>query len=135
MIQSVTSLDGQIVFDEISWKEKKYAASNKYTSKKPDYFIRGDGYLFVTVNNEDIPEVLFIEGLFEDPVEAYEFPSLCDEEGEEDCTDIKDLDFPLDGDQLDTAIEMCAKELVEALLKIPEDKTNDMRDSPEELSR
>ena len=33
LIQSVSSLDGSIMFSETSWNEKKYKKGNKYTSK------------------------------------------------------------------------------------------------------
>ncbi len=136
MLKSVTSIDGQIVFGEISWIEKKYSKGNKYTSQKPDYFIR-DGYLFITVKNESSPMLLYIEGLFEDPIEVYEFTSFCDcgDGVDTECIDVKDLEFPIDLEQVDTLIELAAKELVEFFLRVPEDKTNDSRDKPEELSR
>ncbi|MGL6120767.1 MAG: hypothetical protein ACRC0V_09705, partial [Fusobacteriaceae bacterium] len=47
LIQYVSSIDGSVVFSEISWLQKKYKSGNKYTSKKPDYFIK-DGYLYIT---------------------------------------------------------------------------------------
>ena len=47
LIQSVTTLDGSVIFSEISWTEKKYKSANKYTANKPDYYIRNN-YLYIT---------------------------------------------------------------------------------------
>lgn len=134
MISSVTSLDGRLRFEEVNWKELKYKSGNKYTSKKPDYFIR-DGYLYISKITEDIPIILYVEGLFEDPVEAYEFVSYCDDSDSELCYNIKDLEFPFDLDSKDTLIEIAANELIGVFNQSLEDRTNNSQDSVEERSK
>lgn len=133
LIQSVTSIDGQIVFSEIGWVEKKYKASNKYTANKPDYFIRND-YLYITVRSG--LKVITLTGLFDDPLEVERFPSYC-----EDCTDCidcespMDKEFPMDNDMIDTLVDMCKQELLEQFIQMTEDLTNNTSDSIPENSK
>ena len=79
LIQSVTSVDGNTIFSEIQWNEVKYKASSKYTSTKPDFFIN-DGYLYIIglIQKMRHLKVITITGLFEDPLSAEDFPSICD---------------------------------------------------------
>jgi hypothetical protein len=134
LIQSVTSLDGNIVYSEIGWTEKKYKASNKYTADKPDYFIRNN-YLYITHKNG--PKIITVTGLFDDPLEAENYPSFCPDEdckGENcnDCGSPLDKDFPIDNDLVDTLIEICINELVILFSKNVEDLTNNTQDNTPE---
>lgn len=110
LIQSVTSLDGQIIFSEIGWTEKKYKAAQKYTAMKPDYFIRNN-YLYVT--HKIGTRLISITGLFEDPLEVDKFASYCDDcINCADCQSMLDKDFPIDNEKVDILIEMSVKELL-----------------------
>lgn len=130
LFQSVTSIDGDIIFSETSWIEKKYKSSNKYTSNKPDFYIRSN-HLYVTLT-ENVPRVISITGLFEDPLEVNSFPSFCNTalSEEEICQTPFEKEFPFDAQQLDTLIEMCIKELVLLFSQGLEDQTNNGMDSP-----
>lgn len=78
LIDSVTSLDGSVVYSEIKFEEIKYKASNKYTAKKPEYFIRNNYlYIFTPTHLSTKVTTIMITGLFEDPLEAHKFPSPC----------------------------------------------------------
>lgn len=127
LIQSVTSLDGEIVFSEISWTEKKYKAAQKYTANKPDYFIRNN-YLYVT--HKIGTKLITITGLFEDPLEVDKFASYCD-----DCTDCADCqsmlekEFPLDADKIDVMIEMSVNELLVIFGQGRQDTRNNGQDT------
>lgn len=134
LIQSVTSLDGTVVFSEITWLEKKYKASNKYTASKPDYYIRNN-YLYVTQRKG--ATIISITGLFEDPVLAETYASACDDtpcQGDDcvDCSSPLDAEFPLDDDKLDTLVQLCAEELLLVFNQGREDLANDTKDSPKE---
>lgn len=141
LIQSVTSIDGSIVYSEVSWTEKKYKGSNKYTGNKPDYFIRNE-YLYIT--HRKGPKIIAITGLFDDPLEAENYPSYCPDEDcngktiKEDCGNCGsylDKDFPIDNDLVDTLIEMSVNELVILFSKGMEDLTNNTQDNIPEQSK
>ena len=139
LIQSVTSLDGNIIFSEINWLEKKYKSANKYTGNKPDYYIRGERekYIYITIKKE-VPIVVAITGLWEDPLKAEQFTNFCncaEEEVPVDCESPLDKEFPMDLDMIDTLVEMSVKELVLLFSQSTEDKTNDSKDSVTEQTR
>jgi len=133
LIQSVTSLDGDVIFSEITWIEKKYKAFNKYTADKPDYFIRNN-YLYITSRNG--LKVITITGLFDNPIEVYNFPSYC-----EDCIDCQecvsplDMEFPIDNDMIDTLVDMCKEELIGQFTQMTEDLRNNSIDNLPENSK
>lgn len=129
LIQSVTSLDGSIIYSEIGWIEKKYKNASKYISKKPDFFIRNN-YLYITHTSG--PKLISITGLFNDPFEVMEYPSYCDDcedGGCNDCLSPLDTEFPIDSDMIDTLIEMAVNELLGVFTKSREDITNNSKDS------
>lgn len=126
LIQSVSTIDGSVIYSEIGWNEYKYKKGNKYTANKPDYFIR-NGHLFITYKSG--PKVITVTGLFEDPWEAEKFPSYCpDCEDCIDCSSILDMEFPIDNDLTDTLIEFCIQELIIIFTQNQEDKTNNSKD-------
>ncbi len=133
LIQSVTTIDGQIIFSEISWTEKKYKQSNKYTGNKPDYFIKND-YLYVTVRSGI--KVITITGLFDNPLEAEKFPSLCKDCVDcQDCISPLDMEFPIDNDMIDTLIDIAKVELIEQFSQMVGDITNNTSDNIPENSK
>jgi hypothetical protein len=154
MIQSVTSLEGSITFSETTWENKKYASGSKYTSTKPDFYIRNN-YLYVT--SKKAPKVLTITGLFEDPLEVAKFPSIC---GEVNCKDLPenigktdleigftpedycpecisplDLELPVERDMVETLIEIAANELISVFNQGQEDISNNALDSTKEQAK
>ena len=54
MLNSVTNLDGDLIFSKSSWSEKKYKKGNRYTSNKPDYFFK-DNYNNCVINPINLP--------------------------------------------------------------------------------
>lgn len=125
-LQSVTSLDGSIVYSFSFWKELKYRRFSKYTSKKPYFFIK-NGYLFIT--QFDGPKIITITGLFEDPIEANNFPSYCGNiPTTTNCLDPYEADFPIDDDLVDTMIEISVNELIILFNQNVEDITNNTKD-------
>ena len=138
LIQSVTSLDGTIIFSEIQWDEVKYKASSKYTATKPDFFIR-DGYLYLVGLTQRMRhlDIITITGLWEDPLVSYSFIGKCEEGCTdcEDCTSALDKDFPIDGENVDWIISEAAEELISYYNQNKEDLTNDTKDSIIEESK
>jgi hypothetical protein len=135
-IQSVTSLDGQIQFGEITWKGYKYKAGDKYTSKKPDYFIRND-YIYISTPID--LNIVTIEGLFGNAEKVIQFPNFCNEQVDDcdlpptptiNCTSMLDVEFPIEESMIDTLIELTLKELGYIFNEIGrEDLTNNSRDN------
>jgi hypothetical protein len=133
LIQSVTTLDGSVIFSEITWNEKKYKASNKYTANKPDYYIRNN-YLYIT--HRSGLKVITLTGLFDDPITAEDFPSFCEDCTDcEDCTSPLDKEFPIDNDMIDTLIDICKQELIEQFSQMIEDSSNNSSDTLPETSK
>lgn len=155
VLQSVTSIEGSIIFSETTWEKKKYAVGNKYTAKKPDFFIRNN-YLYITTKTA--PKVIAVTGLFNDPLEAAKYPSIC---GTTDCKDTTiiteskyeeqtgykpedncpeclsplDLELPLDNETVETVIEIAVIELVDRFVPNVEDTSNNSTDTPKEQSK
>lgn len=135
-IQSVTSLDGQVQFGETTWKGYKYKAGDKYTSKKPDYFIR-DNYMYISAPTKIT--VITIEGLFGNAEKVVSFPNYCNEQIDDcgtpipstpSCTSIYDLQFPIEDSMVDALVELALRELVVQLNEFGrEDQTNNAKDN------
>lgn len=138
IIDSVTSIDGSVIFDETTWRGKNWRNGDKYTSKKPDYFIKDD-YMYFTVTRT--LRYVTIIGLFNDPLEVENFPSVCDEQECEDCnpcennTSFMEVEFNIDDDLIDTLIEMSVKELVVMFNQSREDLSNDSKDNIQQESK
>ncbi len=135
IIDSVTSIDGEIDFNPTTWKDMKYEAAAKYTASLPLYFIK-DNILYVS--NKKRIQYITIRGLFEDPIAVNEFNKQCDtalpcctecDETEEECISNLDLDFHIDGDLIEPLIQITVQELIGIFNKSREDITNDSRDS------
>jgi hypothetical protein len=133
LLQSVTTIDGETVFDEIGWEEKRLKQHNRFTKNKPDYFIKND-YLYITQKTG--PTILTIIGAFADPVDAFKFPSKCDDcQDCHDCYSPLDMDFPIDAHQIDTLIEMARTEILHDFSTNREDRSNNSADSTEQESK
>ena len=124
LIQSVTSLDGNIRYDPTTWQDVKYIKGNKYTGTDPNYFIRND-YLYLTTKK--YPVVITITGIFDDPVEASDYPSYCGDES--NCTPYMDREFPVEGDLVDAILELSFPELISIFNSNREDVTNNNTDN------
>ena len=130
IIRSVTSLDGNIVYSELTWQDKKYKQYDKYTSTKPDYFITGE-YLYVTAKNDT--EVIRIEILLEDPIDGYNYPMYCPTV--DDCLSVFDREFHLDNSMVDAVVELSVQELISIFNQAQEDSSNNSKDNPEQTTK
>jgi len=132
LIQAVTSINGDTIFSETTWLEKKYKHYNKYTANKPDYYIKNN-YLYITSHSE--LKLISITAIFEDPLDAYKFPSYCPLEVYDECESIFDKEFPIDSDKIDMLIEFSINELIQVFNQNREDLTNNSTDSNGEESK
>lgn len=135
LIQSVTTIERGKKLDRVSLNAVNSLKGNKYTSKKLNFFIQ-DGYLYVISPTFRLG-VLSVVALFEDPVEADKFKSLCDENCTNctDCENFLDKDFPIDTDLVDTLIQMSVEELIVFFSQNREDLTNNSIDSLKQESK
>lgn len=132
-VEYVSSLEGSVFYSEVSWTEKKYKSSNKYTGSKPDFFIKDD-YLYIT--HKTGPKIITMSALFENPLEVDHFSSYCDDcKNCLDCNSPLDSEFPLDNTQIDTLVEMSVKELVVLFNQNFEDKSNNSSDNLDQQSK
>lgn len=132
LIQSVTSVERSIKIDEVSFNAVNAQRGNKYTSNKINFFLYQDHiYIISTIKLKAIS----ITALFEDPIEVKKYKTLCDCEDCNDCIDYLEEDFPIDNDLIDTTIELSINELVNIFSQMPEDLSNNSRDSNKEQSK
>jgi len=106
LLRSVASVDGEVLYSETSFEEKRYNRGNKYTNGKPDWYIR-NGHLYITQPTG--AKLVTVTGLFGDPLAAMDYPSLCMEK--KGCDSRLDREFPMDGDLIDALVEMASAEL------------------------
>src|SRR5690606_32157417 len=125
LIQSVSSLDGGLTIDKTSFVTSKYAEGDKFTSKKPQWFLYND-YLFVTIVK--YIKVIQVTMVAENPEEVWNYPSFCNDDCVDCCLSPLDRVFPLDSDTIDTAIGMAANELISIFTQMREDKINNSSD-------
>jgi hypothetical protein len=129
IIDGVTSVDGNHIFNEVTYKSKKWRKGDKYTSTKPDFFILDD-YIYITSTRK--LKALYIMGLFVDPMEAKNFPSKCSDSETVACPDNpKNLEFPLDEELIDALVKMTLEEMVIGFPLGDEDRRNDSQDKIE----
>ena len=133
-LQSVTSIDGSIIFSETSWRGKNWSVDDKYTGATPDYFIK-DNYIYITVTRK--LKAITIIGLFNDPVEVDNMPMACDDETVSPiCSNSPmDVEFNIDEDLIDTLIELAVRELVLLFTQMTEDVVNDSIDNSVRINR
>lgn len=133
IITSVSSIDRKIKIDEVNINELKYLKGNKYTTKRANYFIHNN-YLYLTIPTKI--QIVSVTGLFEDPIEANNFLSYCNENStKKPCKDYLNTDFPIDMDMVDTLIEMSLNELISIFSQGIEDTTTNSRDSHTQQSK
>ena len=128
IIDSVMSVNGRIIFDEVSYKSKIWRKGDKYTSKKSDWFIKDD-YLYITSTRK--LKSITIVGLFADPVEAINYSTNCTEEEVGCPTSPIDMDFPIDEELVDALVELTVQELTVGFKPGHEDRRNDGQDKLE----
>ena len=129
LIQSVSTIDGSILYGETILSQLKYRKGAKYTHNNPQYWI-DNNYLFVTDKTGEGPKALRMSYIAEDPLAIESFINYCDETCVdcEDCESVLDKEFAIDNNLVDTLIEMSIQELVILFSQSKEDMRNDTRD-------
>jgi hypothetical protein len=135
LLQAVTSLDGSTTYSETTWIEKKYKSGNRYTSNRPDYYLR-NGYLYVTADMM-FNKILSVTGLFNRPEEVWDFEDHCNVDCVNcvDCTPMSDREFPLDANNIETLIKILKDEMLAFFVQMKEDRTSNSADNISEQSK
>jgi len=129
IIDGVMSVNGGIIFNEVTYKSKIWRSHDKYTSAKPDWFMKDD-YLYITSTRK--LKAITIIGLFANPLEAANYPSKCGVGDEATCpVHPKEMDFPLDDEMVDALVQLTVQELSVGFAPGYEDRRNDAADHVE----
>lgn len=126
MIKSITSLDKNIKFTEMTLNQSIYSSGSKY-AKKTNRYILENGYLYI--ESPTPPIIVRVEILPEDVVEARNFINYCNPTEDTCLVDILETDFPIDGSLIDALIQLTYEELITGFQKSLQDSTNDSRDN------
>ena len=116
LFQSVTSLDGQVKYDETTWDTYRYIAGNKYTKTDVSFFVKGD-YIWLTSKKK--PQKVVVTVLAADPLAWYNLQQCCEEAP---CTNMLDKPFPIDGLSFEAVSALALQFLVEFFSSRKEDK-------------
>lgn len=124
-LKSVSLLDRKPI-SEVDISSVPYLSSSKYTTSTLRYFLSG-GYLYIV--SDFTIKIVTVEGLFNDPIEAYKFENFCSSTGDcIDCMDYMELDFPIDGDLMRPLLQLTNEELLNVFARGVEDRRNDSKD-------
>lgn len=121
---NVTSIDGSVIFDISSFEGQRYDKGKKYTAKKSNFYIKNQ-YGYINYNSK--LKGISLYSLFNDPIEAYLFPS-CGDCDDCKCKDVLDIEFPIDRDTLETVVKIASNELVSMFFQMKEDRNNNAMD-------
>lgn len=129
LVQSVTGLEGRVSFQETTYNQRKYNKGNRYSSELPDWFIRNvqdKSYIYITVNLR--LEAITMTALFDNPINAWVFPSLCNTNIYTQCMSYLDMEFPIDNDLMDSVIKLAAEELINIFTQMKQDSSDNAID-------
>ncbi len=118
----VSTLNDGLTLKQTVSVNAKYKKGNRYTSKVPEFYIK-DGYLYVTATL--LFESVTIEGVFEQPLQAFTFKSCTPKN---DCKSYLDYIFPMEKDLSTVLIQQTANELIGMFTQAKEDKVNNSQE-------
>ena len=125
-IEFVMTIDSGMKIEETTRQGVMYLKGNKYTGTKPKYLFE-NGYLYFPLKKN--PGIVKIKLLAEDPLEAHQYPSFCEEcEDCADCKPIPEYTFDIDGDLIEPLIDICVQEIIVIFGQKKEDRASNSRD-------
>jgi len=116
----VTSVDGSIIYDEISPRSFKNLQSRKYKIKTEDFYTIQDGYI-VLPNSTN--EIINLDVIVLDKYDAMQVAG-CD--CGEDCDSVWDMDFVCPDVHLETVITSTLQEIASIYSRTPKDENPNM---------
>lgn len=125
LISSMTTLDGVTRIDPTEFASVKYNSGKKYTADKSGYYIKNQ-YGFITNINK--LKAITIEGLYDDPIEATNYNSLCGVCEDCNCKDYQDYDLYIDRNILTAMSQITTNKLVLLFGQMREDRSANASD-------
>lgn len=126
-IKFVRTIDRHMYYKKTTLEKERLSKGNKFFSLQNKYYVEND-YLYII--QQFGPLVLSISALFEDPLEVKNFPQYCPKDVEtEECKSFLDIEFPIDAELIEPLIQLTIDELVRMFYSLPEDLSNDSKDS------
>lgn len=132
VIEYIYNMDNTIRYSETNRIEYNTSKHNKFTSNTTKYIIE-NGYVYIY--GSSISKAINIKLLLDNPIEKYEIPSLCSDLGimKDNCLTFDTLNFDIDNFLLEDLIQITVQELVESMLKIPQDIRKNQVDDRESI--
>lgn len=125
IVRVVSDSEGKARYDMTTFENAKYNVGNKYTADKPNFLIYNE-YGFLT--RKKYLKSITIVAPWVDPIEAYLFPSICEDE-DAPCKDIYELTFPIDGRLEKSLIDLANEECIRLFAQTNEDSKDDAKDN------
>lgn len=132
IIQWVMSVEHSIKYEETTREKERYNSGNRYTKNNKRYLIENE-YLYLFGGYPGV--AIAVKLLVENPEEARALLGICDDTEEPYCLSPLDQDFPIDDDLIEDMITMAVPELVQMFSSVPEDLTNNSKDSNVEQAK
>lgn len=125
VIQYVSSLDGNIRYDVTTFENMKYMNGNKFTGRKPKYYIKNNRIYIV---HTTMLKAISASVLAENPIEASLFPSICNDCTECLCKDYTEMSFHADRKSFNSIEKLAADKLIILFSQMREDKNANASD-------
>ncbi len=130
LIESITSMDGSTVINIIDWNAVQNIDESKWGNKKTFGYIDNE-YLYVR-SNGNITNGLRMKALFDDPIKAITFPSLCNNNPlinqNDPCQSYYDMEFYSEDDRTTLIVEMANQYIYNFYMKTQSDDQTEGRD-------
>lgn len=109
-------------YTEIPYNRIRHSHAGKYPTAVSYFFVKNNYLYFL---DEDMPEVVTAQGVFEDEEEVLKFNGICNQSSQKQCESILEQEFKIETKFIEPMLELVIKELVLLFSQMPEDKTNE----------
>lgn len=109
-------------YTEIPYHRIRNSHARKYPTAVSYFFVKNNYLYFL---DEDMPEVVTAQGVFEDEEEVLKFNGICNQSSQKQCESILEQEFKIETKFIEPMLELVIKELVLLFSQMPEDKTNE----------
>lgn len=116
----------------VSLQDLKNVSGRKYTANVPRAYIRNSYlYLIDTVH----PKQIQLSAVLNDPLDIVKVKDCSCSLYYDPCRSFYDYNFPIDSGLVESLVEMVVSTLINTYMKVPEDITNNSRDSRYESTK
>jgi hypothetical protein len=128
LITYVGLLNGSKSFQKTTYNRVIHDANARYTSKQPKWYEQGK-YIYIVNPPSNLLKYINIQGVFENPTEAYQFRTcVCLENDEVGCFNGFDYEYPMSITMLDAIYKMMADAEFKFASVLTADTTNNTKD-------